>query len=135
MGITVTTIHVFSDLPPADCGLVFREFSPHWQSCTEDLSEKGPEYSRGIAKALSGQEGAPVVHYSMLDSDRVWFEVFYQGKAVGKRFDIPALIGHEDGSKRRLSAILNCADAELQTAMEILCICLKLTALEKLGME
>lgn len=134
MGTTLSSIHIFSDTAPEGSGAAFRSFSPNWQTCTDDLSESD---ARKIARSISRHTEAPVLCFSMFDSQQIEFEFFRGGKIVSaysdepfssnkKLYDIPAMVGCPDGQKKRLSAILACADAELKTSMleEFLGVCL-----------
>ena len=58
----------------------------------------------------------------------IWFEFFLNGKVVSrytdeefsankKLFDIPSLIGYNDGQKKRLSTLLRCSDTDYKIAM------------------
>lgn len=129
MGTSLTSIHVFSNSAPVDCGFNFRSFSPDWQTCIDDFSGQLPGCSRKAAKFISKHTDAPVLYFEVFDSEAVWFEFFLNGKTVKKMFDIPALIGYGDGQKRRLSLILQCSDADLKTGMleEYLGVCLLYT--------
>lgn len=134
MGITLSSIHVFSSTAPEGCGFSFRSFSADWQTCTDNLSETD---ARKAAKLISRHTEAPVLHFCMFDSQQIGFEFIRGGKIVAsysdepfasnkKLYDIPAMAGCPEGQKKRLSVILACADAELKTKMleEFLGVCL-----------
>lgn len=129
MGTSLTSLHIFSNSAPEDCGFSFRSFSPNWQTCVNDLSGQFPNDSRKNAKHVSQCTDAPVLYFEVFDSESVWVEFFHKGKAVKKLFDIPALIGYGAGQKRRLSQILQCSDADLKIGMleEYLGVCLLYT--------
>ena len=129
MGTSLTSVHVFSNSAPVDCGFSFRSFSPDWQTCIDDFSGQLPGCSRGAAKLISKHTDSPVLYFEVFDSEAVWFEFFLNGKPVKKLFDIPALIGYGDGQKRRLSLILQCSDVDLEIGMleEYLGVCLLYT--------
>lgn len=137
MGTSLSGIHIFSDSAPVDCGYGFRSFSPNWQTCVDDLSEKEPDEIYQAARFISRHTDAPVLHFGVFDSEMIWFEFLRGGKVVSrysddefvsnkKLFDIPQMTGYGDGQKRRLSSILQCADIDLKIAMleEYLGVCL-----------
>ncbi|MBE5765602.1 MAG: hypothetical protein E7335_00295 [Clostridiales bacterium] len=127
MGISLSGIHIFSSVSPADCPYVFLPFSEGWQTCTEDFSETSPQEMHGIAKRISKSIEAPVLLFGVADSDSVWFSLFLSGKTVARYSDsnpsgktgigkIAELLGYPAGN-RRLSSILKCADAEKKIAL------------------
>ena len=137
MGTSLTSIHIFGNTAPVDCEFSFRSFSPNWLTCVDDFSEKSPDYSYKTAKTISKQVDAPVLHFGVFDSDMLWFDFFRNGKVVArysdeefvsnkKLFDIPSLIGYDDGQKKRLSSLLRCSDIDLKIAMleEFFGVCL-----------
>lgn len=137
MGTSLSSIHIFSDFAPVDCGFSFRSFSPRWQTCIDDFSEKAHDYPYKAARSISRHTADPVFHFSVFDSDMIWFEVLRNGKVVSRYsdddliankrlFDIPEMIGYGDGQKKRLSSLLRCSDVELKIAMleEYLGVCL-----------
>lgn len=137
MGTSLSSIHIFGNSAPIDCGFSFSSFSPNWQTCVDDFSEKEPDYSYQAAKFISKHIDAPVLHFGVFDSEMIWFEVLCNGKVVSrysddefvtnkKLFDIPPLIGYGDGQKKRLSSLLSCSDIDLKIAMleEYLGVCL-----------
>ena len=137
MGTSLSSIHVFCDSAPIDCGFSFRSFSPNWQTCIDDLSEKVCDYPYKAAKFISRHIDAPVLHFEVFDSEMIWFEFFLNGKVISrysddefvankKLFDIPSMIGYDDGRKKRLSSLLSCSDIDLKIAMleEYLGVCL-----------
>ncbi len=137
MGTSLSSIHIFGDSAPIDCSFSFRSFSPNWQTCINDFSEKAPDYPYKAAKYISKHIDAPVLHFGVFDSEMIWFDIFYNGKIVSKYsddelvankklFDIPSLIGYGEGHKKRLSSLLSCSDIDLKIAMleEYLGVCL-----------
>ena len=128
MGLSLTSIHIYGNTAPADCGFTFRSFSPDWLTCVDDFGEKGSDYSYKSAKLISKQTDAPVLHFGIFDSEMIWFDFFLKGKVVSrysddelvankKLFDIPALIGYGEGYKKRLSSLLSCSDIDQKIAM------------------
>lgn len=137
MGTSLSSIHVFGDSVPIDCGFSFRSFSPSWQTCIDDFSEKAHDYPYKAAKFISEHIDAPVLHFGVFDSETIWFEFFLNGKVISrysddgfvankKLFDIPSLIGYNNGQKKRLSSLLSCSDIDFKIAMleEYLGVCL-----------
>lgn len=137
MGTSLSSIHVFCDSAPVDCGFSFRSFSHNWQTCVDDFSEKAPDYPYKAAKLISKNTNAPVLYFGVFDSEMIWFEVLCNGKVVSryyddefiankKLFDIPSLVGYGDGQKKRLSSLLSCSDIDFKIAMleEYLGVCL-----------
>ena len=137
MGTSLSSIHIFGDSAPIDRGFSFRSFSPKWLTCTDYFSEKAHDYPYMAAKFISKHIDAPVLHFGVLDGEMIWFEFFLNGKVISrysddefvtnkKLFDIPALIGFNDGQKKRLSSILSCSDIDFKIAMleEYLGVCL-----------
>lgn len=128
MGITLASLHIFS-ADPVDPALGrFHSFSKGWQTMLP--SEEGQEidWSPSFLRALSKKAAAPVLMFSIFDSDEVFFSIHEQGKQrayfstfgyEGNKgiFQIPGLVGYPDGYKRRISEILSCPDAELLTAL------------------
>ena len=140
MGISLTGIHIYATEAPKVDGLSFSAFSPNWQTCVNDFSDHDFGYSCYKAKQISKQIDAAILYFGVLDSEKIWFEFFRKGKSVArysddfmpankKIYDIPALVGYEDGTKRRLSNILACADVELKISMleEYFGVCLLYT--------
>lgn len=137
MGTTLTSIHIFSDAVPKNCNLAFRSFSRNWQTCIEDLSEQEPGDTYKAAMRMSKQTDAPVLYFSVFDSDWLWFAFLRNGKLLARYsdndfvsnkrlYEIPSLIGYQEGQKRRLSSILACSDIDLKIQMleEYLGVCL-----------
>lgn len=137
MGTSLSSIHIFCDASPIDSGFSFRSFSPNWQTCIDDFSEKAPGYPYKAAKLISKLTDAPVFYFEVFDSEMIWFEVLCNGKVVSrysddefvankKLYDIPPLIGYGDGQKKRLSSLLSCSDIDQKIAMleEYLGVCL-----------
>jgi len=137
MGTSLSSIHIYGNSAPIDCGFSFSSFSPNWQTCIEDFSDKTHDYPYKAAKLISKHIYAPVLYFEVFDSEMIWFEFFLNGKIISrysddeliankKLFDIPALIGIENGQKKRLSSILNCSDIDYKIAMleEYMGVCL-----------
>ncbi len=137
MGTSLSSIHIFGDSAPINCGFSFRSFSSNWQTCVDDFSKKPPDYPYKAAKRISKHIDAPVLHFGVFDSEMIWFEVLCNGKVVSKYsddefvankklFDIPSLIGYGEGQKKRLSSLLSCSDIDFKIAMleEYLGVCL-----------
>ena len=128
MGISLNSVHIFGNTSRVDCGHSFRSFSPNWITCIDDFSEKDPDYSYKLAKLISKQIDAPVLHFWVFDSEMIGFDFFINGRVVSrysddefvsnkKLFDIPAMIGYGDGHKKQLSSILSCSDVDTKIAM------------------
>ena len=128
MGTTASCIHIYGDFPTEAIPFSFKSFSPGWYTCVEDFSGKLPDYIYKTAKFIATKIENPVLYFSVCDSEAVFFEVIRGRKILArysddstesnkKIYDIPTLLGCEECGKRRLSAILSCADAELKTAM------------------
>lgn len=128
MGTSLSSIHIFGDSAPIDCGFSFRSFSPNWQTCVDDFSEKQPDYPYKVAKFISKHTDSPVLYFGVFDSEMIWFEFFRNGKVISrysddefvankKLFDVPSLIGYGDGQKKRLSSLLSCSDIDLKIEM------------------
>ena len=126
MGTTLSGIHIHSDLPIEGIHLDFVSFSDGWQTCVSDLSAE--PYTHILAQKISKQVSAPVLCFSIVESESIEFYFYQNGKCAARYFDdtlranknlygIPALIGWGDGGRRRLSHILACADAAEKTAM------------------
>lgn len=137
MGTTLSSIHIFSDSAPVNCGFSFQSFSPNWQTCTDDFSEKEYDYPYKAAKIISKSTDAPVLHFEVYDSEMIWFEFLRNGKVVSrysdddlvankKLFAVPSLVGCGEGQKRRLSSLLSCSDIDFKIEMleEYLGVCL-----------
>ncbi len=137
MGISLNSIHIFGDALPKNCDYSFQSFSSNWLTCVEDFSEKMPDYSYKAAKRISKATDNPVLYFEVFDSEMIWFEFFCKGKIVArysddelvankKLYDIPYLVGYQDGNKKRLSNLLACSDVELKISMleEFLGVCL-----------
>lgn len=128
MGISLTSIHIYGNTVPVDYGNSFRSFSPNWITCTDNFDENDTNHSYKFARTISKQINAPVLRFSVFDSEEIWFEFFLNGKVVSrysddtltsnkKLFDIPSLIGYDDGHKKQLSSILSCSDTETKISM------------------
>lgn len=138
MGTTLSSVHIYSNETPLELGFAFRSFSPNWQTCIDDFSERDPEYPFRVAKHVSKEISEPILYFSEFDSEMIELCVFLQGKIVArfsddefvsnkKIYDIPALFGYEDGHKRQLSSILGCSDTELKIQLleEFFGVCLE----------
>lgn len=139
MGTTFGSIHVYTSAPMVIEGYRLESFSEGWQTlipinsgCAFDF-----EWMQKAAKAISKKTDAPVLWFFEFDSDFIYFKLLVSGKQVASFcgdgmapskniFKIPALIGYEDGNKRRLSAILGCGDVDTQIALleEFFGVCL-----------
>ena len=128
MGISLTSIHIYGGSLPQNCDFAFCSFSSNWLTCVDDFSERAPDYSYKAAKMISKQTNFPVLHFGIFDSEMIWFTFFRNGKIIAsysddecvankKLFDIPAIVGYEEGNKRRLSNLLLCTDTEQKAAM------------------
>ena len=128
MGITASCIHIYGDFPKENIPFAFKAFSAGWHTCVEDFSEKDPEYHYKTARFIASKIQNPVLYFSVYDSEAVYFEVLLGRKTAArysdddternkKIYDIPALLGCGECSKKRLSAIFSCADTDLKTAM------------------
>ena len=128
MGTSLSSIHIYGDFPAEAIPFAFESFSAGWYTCTEDFSDKQPDYPYKTAKYIAAKIENPVVYFCIFDNEAIYFEVFQGRKTVAKYsddsleknkklYDIPTLLGCEECGKKRLSAILSCADTELKTAM------------------
>ena len=137
MGLSLSSIHIFGDIAPANCGFSFKSFSPGRMTCVDDFSEKAPDYSYKAAKKISQETEFPVLLFDVFDSDMIEFDFFIGGKIVAgysdyeyvsnkKLYDIPKMAGYEEGNKKRFSNILACSDTELKINMleEFFGVCL-----------
>lgn len=128
MGITFSSLHVYSNEQINDCLVEFKAFSAGWQTCVTDLSEIDVLKLSKLPKTISKKIQAPVLFYNIIDSDSIYFEFYQNGRIISKYSDdgfspnkglyqIPEMIGYGDGFKKMLSSILSCGDAETKTAM------------------
>lgn len=128
MGTTLTSIHIYKNPAFVDCDYSFHSFSPNWLTCVDDFSKKNRDYTYKTAQSISKKIDAPVLHFGVFDSEMLWFDFFCNGKVVArysdeefvinkKLNDIPALIGYDDGQKKRLSSLLCCSDIDFKIAM------------------
>ncbi len=126
--MTITSIHVYTNEQLNCHQLEFRSFSREWQTCVTDLTDSDDNYLYDVARSLSKTVPAPVLLFSIFDSDAICFHFFKNGKRVASYFDdefsqsdhiysIPALVGYGDGYKKRLSKILSSSDAEEKTQL------------------
>ena len=124
MGMTLSSIHVFTTEPIIGVEY-FVSLSDGWQTyMPPQMPEDLLEY-RKFAKRVSNITDAPVLWFYVFDDEAICLEFYQKGKRISSYssegttgtknlYGIPALIGYEDGQKRRLSHILACADVELQ---------------------
>lgn len=128
MGLSLTSIHIYGDSVPADCGFNFRSFSENWFTCIDPLPCEEMKNTYAMARTLSKKTSATVLWFYLFDSDMIWMTFFKDGKIAAsytndgftpgkKLFSIPALVGYEDGNKRRLSNILAAPTAETLIAL------------------
>lgn len=129
MGTSLSSIHIFGETPPAaKCGFTFRSFSPGWQTCTENFSQRDPDYPATAALLISIHTDDPVLHFEVFDSEMIMFEVLRKGKVAArysddecvtnkKMSDIPLLLGCDANQKKRLSSLLRCSDVDDTIAM------------------
>lgn len=132
MGITIDSIHVYSEKEISFPNVEFSSFSQGWYTVTSSLEE--PSYS--LAKKISKSTQATVLWFSTFDSEGISLCFFQTGKIVAQHSDmyqeskhiyqIPALIGYENGEKRRISQILACGDFDLKIMLleEFFGVCL-----------
>lgn len=124
MGTTFSSIHIYGNDAIEDSTLEFRSFSEGWQTCITDLSEIDFNTVLKNVKRISKAIDAPVLWFFVNDSDYIDFVFYVKGKIAAKYsfesknlYSIPALIGLGEGNKRRLSNILQLADADLKIAL------------------
>lgn len=124
MGTTFSSIHIYSpDLIQSFPN--FRSFSAGWQTYMPDEEQEDPFVFQKLAKKLSKNTDAPVLWFYIFDSEVLMFEFYREGKKVAayspegykNLYVIPALVGYDDGQKRRLSNILDCVDMEFQVQL------------------
>ncbi len=137
MGTSFSSIHVYKDGFVTLPGFLFSSFSEGWQTCIEGLSGKDAAYCYKSAKLISQKESAPVLFFSLFDSDLIKLALF-EGGTLSARYDdlaftraknlskLPASIGYEEGGKRRISRILACdsVDLKIELLEEYLGVCL-----------
>lgn len=124
MGTTLSSVHVYT--PNAISGMKdFYSFSNGWQTYLPEEPPEDPFEYRPFAKKISKRIDAPVLWFYIFDSESIWFEFYQNGKKVSaysqqdltgtkNLYGVPALVGYEEGQKRRLSRILSCADVDFQ---------------------
>ena len=136
MGITLSSIHIFSAEPIAGFEN-FLSISDGWQTyLPQEMPENLFEY-RKLTKNISKKTDAPVLWFYIFDDEAISFEFYQNGKRTSaydsqgltgtkNLYGIPTLIGYEDGQKRRLSRILACADIPYQVELleEFFGVCL-----------
>lgn len=127
MGTTFSSVHIYSPTAIAESP-DFRSFSEGWQTYVSGENPEDLYQFRAFAKKLSRKVCSPVLWFSVFDSETIWFEFYQAGKRVSayeqggqtgskNLYGIPALIGYDEGQKRRLSRILSCADIDYQIAL------------------
>lgn len=138
MGRTYCSIHVWSTEPVANGDFHFQSFSSGWQTYLPECDDfSDPEVAQKIARKISKSTQAPVLWFYEADGDFLCLKFYldgkqfasYSGDGIGPNknlFQIPQLIGYEEGQKRRFSRILNCSDPELQIPLleEFFGVCL-----------
>jgi len=128
MGTTASCIHIYGDFPKENIPFAFKSFSTGWHTCTEDFSDKLPDYPYKTARFIASKIENPVVFFCVHDSEAIFFEVIKGRKILArysddsteankKIYDIPALLGCEECGKKRLSAIFSCADTDLKVSL------------------
>ena len=128
MGLSLTSIHIYGDSVPADCGFNFRSFSENWFTCIDPLPCEEMKNTYSAARKLSKKTSSTVLWFYLLDSDVIWMTFFKDGKAAAsytndgytpgkKLFSIPALVGYEEGNKKRISNILAAPTTETLIAL------------------
>ncbi|MCH5287992.1 MAG: hypothetical protein J1E43_11290 [Christensenellaceae bacterium] len=127
MGVTVSSLHIYSGEPVDPALGRFASFSPGWQTMLpSDIRPEDDLY--GAARKLSKKAAAPVLVFRMFDSDELLFALFESGRTAAffSTFDyeakkgifrIPGLVGYPEGHKRRTAEILSCGDVELLAAL------------------
>lgn len=138
MGTTFCSIHIYSTEPVTHPDFRFQSFSPGWQTYMPECDDfSDPEAAQKIARNISKAIDAPVLWFYESGEDFLCLKFYLGGKQFAScsgdgagtnknLFQIPQLIGYADGQKRRLSKILNCADADFQVSLleEFFGVCL-----------
>ena len=128
MGTTAISIHVFSDAVPKYDNLRFASLSQGWYTCISVLDQNDPPTVWNTAKHISKTIDAPVLYFSIYDSDSITISFYQDGKLISEYTDsemtpnkklrtIPLLVGYDNSDYKRLSSILLCSDAEVKTSM------------------
>ncbi len=128
MGISLYSIHIYSECEVSFEGFQFESFSENWYTFTKNLRAEDADHSNEMARQLSKITEYPVLLFGIFDSEMIFFTFFKNGKIISrysddefvankKLYDIPALTGYGEGQKRRLSTILACSDTELKVDM------------------
>lgn len=132
MGVTIESIHVYSEKEISYPNVEFSSFSKGWYTVTSSIEE--PSYS--LARKISKSTRATVLWFSTFDSEGISLRFLQAGKIVAQHSDlyqqskrisqIPALIGYENGEKRRISQIFACGDFDLKIVLleEFFGVCL-----------
>lgn len=124
MGLSTTSLHIFSSEPIALKDASFVSYSEGWQTCTNDLPDNPTTFARKISKTTT----ATVLLFYEYDSEAIQLHFYVNGKTKAFFSDantdlntgiytIPKLIGYEEGEKRRLSIILRCEDTNQKIAL------------------
>lgn len=134
MGVTISSIHVYSKDEISLPDLKFVSFSQNWYTLIAEQDTLNSTLAKKISKLLQ----MPVLWFSTLDSEGIAFcfclggkfvsqysDFFQQSKGI---FSIPSLIGYEKGHKRRISHILSCSDFDQKISLleEFFGVCLLL---------
>ena len=80
MGLSLTSIHIYGDSVPADCGFNFRSFSENWFTCIDPLPCEEMKNTYAMARTLSKKTSATVLWFYLFDSDMIWMTFFKDGK-------------------------------------------------------
>ncbi len=124
MGTTFVSIHIYENNAIEDSFFKFSSFSDGWQTNVTDLSEIDFNTIFKNVKRISKTCDAPVLWFSVNDSDYMDFAFYVKGKLSAKYsfesknlYGIPGLIGLGEGNKKRLSNILQAADIDERIAL------------------
>ncbi len=127
MGTTFSSVHIYSPHKVQEYDNFFC-FSEGWQTYVPEVEPDDPYSFQKLAKKISKAIDAPVLWFYIFDSEWLCFEFFKNGNKVAaysqadkmackKIYDIPAMIGYDNGQKKRLSKILSCSDVEYQVEL------------------
>lgn len=128
MGTTMGSIHVYTGQRIINLNGSFRSFSDGWQTYISESLDSDYGVLLKLAKKISKDIDAPVLWFFESDSDYIEFNFYCGGKRVASYsgdgftanknlYQIPALIGYNEGHKRRLSKILSCTDTDFQVEL------------------
>lgn len=128
MGITLISLHIFSDQSIDPALGRFRSFSKGWQTMLLGEEEEKFADLHSFSRTLSKKMCAPVLTFFIFDSDEIALSIHDRGKQRvsfstsrdgGNTgiFQIPGLVGYPEGYKRRISEILSCSDIDLLTEL------------------